>query len=73
MSPTKPESKIFTFFDIVHGYKNFFSSMMDNVCHNPETGHSWSKRDFQDLLEKTDTEITPTFRYAHLKILRDHP
>ena len=61
-SPTRPESKIFTIFDIVHGFKNWFSSMMDNVCLNPDTGNSWSKRDFQDLLEETDAEVSPTFK-----------
>jgi hypothetical protein len=38
------------------------ASLMDNVCLNPETGHSWSKRDFEDLLAVTNTEISPLFR-----------
>ena len=62
MSPTRPESKIFGFFDIIHGYKNFFSSLMDNICCNPDTKNSWSKKDFLDLHEKTNSEITPLFR-----------
>ena len=62
MSPTRPESKIYGFFDPVHCQKNMKASLMDNVCLNPETGNSWSKRDFEDLLAVTNTEISPLFR-----------
>ena len=62
MSPTRPESKIFGLFDSIHCFKNFFASLMDNIACNPETGHNWSKRDFEDLLEETNSEITPLFR-----------
>ena len=63
MSPTRPDSKIHCMYDSIHCYKNFFASLMDNIALNPETGHSWSKRDFEELLEQTNSEITPLFRY----------
>ena len=62
MSPTNPSEKIFCIFDTLHCYKNFFASLMDNIACNPDTGHNWSKLDFEALLEKTNSEITPLFR-----------
>ena len=53
--PSDPDRKIYWIYDILHLLKCLRNNLMDNVVTLPG-GHKVSKKDFQDILEKTRPE-----------------